>query len=618
MNQRIQDTGSTPGTGKNGASAGGSGPGGRGSGSGPNNRDSRDSRDSRDGHGRRGNQDSADNRDNSREIARQVARRLSGLERERKKGWESHWRDLAANFMPRRARFLDAGDATNDGDVKNHLQDDVGILALRTLASGMQSGLTSPARPWFSLSLQHEALTQNRAVREWLHQCYAVMTNVFARSNFYDQIHMLYRELGTFGTGVMLVEEDIRSGIRCRTLTIGEFCLDVDAASRVDTLYRRVRMTPRQIVEAWPDTAPARVHDQARQDAVEWLDVIHAIEPNPHRQPGRLAAAERPWRSVYLLAGGNEVLEISGFYEFPALCPRWDTTAADVYGTSPAMDALGDCRMLQKITEDGRIALEKEVNPPLLVAEGNGIDGLDVSPGALNYTSSLAQGQSVVTSLYQVRSNLAGLENTRAQLKQQIRELFFNDLFMMLSQVNRQMTATEVAERNAEKMLMLGPVLDRLRSELFQPLIERVFGVLCRAGLMPPPPVDAAPELAGQEIRVEFISILAQAQKQAGIAAINQTVGFVGQLAQLMQNPAVLDKINADEAVDEVAQMQGVPPRLIRSDEEVEQLRAERAQQAQQMQQMQMMQQGLNMAAQGARAVKDMGGLPREAPHAGE
>lgn len=548
-------------------------------------------------------------------LAAHLRRRLEALEKERK-SWDSHWRDLAFHFMPRRSRFLDAGERTNNGDVRNHLEDDIGVLALRTLASGMQSGLTSPARPWFSLTLQDEWLTEFQPVKEWLHQCYERMVNVFARSNFYDQIHMLYRELGTFGTGVMLVEEDVKTTIRCRTLTAGEYSLDVNASGRVDSLYRRIRMTSRQVVQAWRDTCPERIKTLAEKDSEQWLTLLHAIEPNPRHKDGSRNSRVRPWRSVYmLLEGGTEILEVGGYYEFPALCPRWDTTASDVYGSSPAMDGLGDCRQLQKITEDGRLALEKEVNPPLLISQGAGIDDVDVSPGALTFTSSLAQGQPQVTSLYQVRANLQALGNTKAQLKQQIREMFFNDLFLMITQANRQMTATEVAERNSEKMLLLGPVLDRLRSELFQPLIERTWGILDRLGILPPPPVQLVPELAGQEIKIEFISILAMAQKQAGIAAINQTVAFIGQVAAMMQSQEPLDKFNADEAIDEVAEMQGVPPKLIRSNEEVAARREQREQQMQLMQMMQMAQAGADIAGTGAKAAKDAGmsNMPPEA-----
>ncbi|UQZ90844.1 phage tail protein [Deltaproteobacteria bacterium Smac51] len=438
-------------------------------------------------------------------------------------------------------------------------------------------------------------------VKAWLHMVYERMVAVFARSNFYDQVHLLYDELGTFGTGAMLVEEDDEATLRCRTLTAGEYCLDVNASGRVDTLYRRLRMTPRQIVEAWPDTSPDRVKDLDRRGNGQWLEVLHVVEPNPDYREGDEAAV-RPWRSVYLMTDSDDVLEESGYYEFPALCPRWNTTGSDIYGESPAMDALGDCRLLQKLEEDGLIALEKEVNPPLSVAKSDGLGRvINASPGAINYVSPLAQGQNAIQPLYQVRANLGLLEQVKEQKRQNIRESFYNDLFLMVSQVNRQMTATEVAERNSEKMLLLGPVLDRLRSELFQPLIVRVFGIMTRQGMVPPPP-DA---LQGREIKIEFISILAQAQKQAGIAAINNTVAFVGNVAQF--SPTALDKLNIDEAIDEVAEMNGVPPSLIRSNEEVAELRAQREEQMQQQQMMAAMQSGADVAATGARAAKDLG-----------
>ena len=491
-------------------------------------------------------------------------RRLAALEEERRKGWEAHWRDLAANFMPRRARFLNAGDQTNQGDRRNHLWDDAGILARRTLSAGMQTGLTSPARPWFSLTLQNEDTARLGEVKEWLHAVYEGLANVLAQSNFYDQVHLLYDELATFGTGVLIIEEDGAGIIRCRTLTVGEYSLDVDFRGRVDTLYRRVRMSARQIGEAWPETSPERVRKMAEADSVEWLEVLHAVEPQ--KNPAR------PWRSVYLLLDGraDEVLEDSGYYEFPALCPRWNTTASDVYGSSPAMDALGDCLTLQALARDGLLALEQEVRPPLLALQSAGLTRVNLTPGAVNYVSQGSGNAPAVAPLIQARANLAALDQYKAQVKEQIRSMFFNDLFLLLARTGKEMTAREVAERNAEKMLMLGPVLDRLRSELFQPLIERVFGIMWRRGDIPPPP----PEIAREGLQIEFISILAQAQKQAGLAGIEGVLGFAAQASSLC--PEILDRINFDEALDQVAEMHGVAPKLLRSDEEVARLRMER------------------------------------------
>jgi hypothetical protein len=454
--------------------------------------------------------------------------------------------------------------------------------------------------------LQDEALAQRANVKAWLHEVQTRMLAIFARSNFYDQVHMLYRELSVFGTGVMLIENDARSVIRCRTLTVGEYCLDVNAEHRVDTLYRRVRMTPRQILEAWPDTCPDSIRSMAASTAEQrWLTLLHAVEPNKERRPGaeRQRSTERPYRSVYILIdGGAATLEDGGYYEFPALCPRWNTTASDIYGSSPAMDALADCRMLQLMAEDGFDALELEVRPPVLNFTNR--QDLDTAPGAVNHVSTLGAGNQGVLPLYQVKPNLQHLEMAKEQIRQQIRSMLYNDLFLMVSGADKRMTAFEVDIRNTEKMLLLGPVIDRLRSELFQPCIERVYGIMDRSGYIPIPPE----ELADMELKIEFISILAQAQKAAGLNGIMQTLGVVAQAAQV--EPTAKDKLDFDEMIDLIGDMHGVPPKLIRSDEQVAEIRAQRAQQMQQMQQMEMMMRGAAIAKTGADAIKSAGMTP--------
>ncbi|MDR1947611.1 MAG: hypothetical protein LBQ51_10680 [Desulfovibrio sp.] len=527
-------------------------------------------------------------------------RRLKALETERGKGWESHWKDLSRHFLPRRARFLSAGERTNEGGPKNRMQDSIGILALRTLASGMQSGLTSPARPWFSLAFTDKALSDSPDGKDWLHDTYVKMVGLFAQSNFYDQMHILYSELACFGTAALVIEEDPESTARFRTLTAGEYCIDAAENGRVDTIYRRIRMTPRQMVQAWPESCPEAIRNRAENDSAEWITVLHAVEPNKELKRGSTRGNERPWRSAYIIieGAGQEVLEDSGYYEFPALCPRWVVTASDIYGASPAMDALPDCRQLQKITEDARLSLELEVRPPLLVTTS--LDAkLNITPGGVNYGTGVSKGESGVFPLYQTRSNLQGAKDTRMELKEQIQRHFHNDLFLMISDADKNMTATEVAERNAEKLLMLGPVLDRMRSELFRPLIDRVYGMMDRAGIIAFPPE----QLTGKRIKVEFISILAQAQKQAGMAALAQTVNFAGQLAQIAQDPGVLDKLNTDEILNEFVDMQGTPPNVIRSDEETAALRAERQKQMAQQRMMEMMQRGADVADKGAKAL---------------
>lgn len=217
--------------------------------------------------------------------------------------------------------------------------------------------------------------------------------------------------------------------------------------------------------------------------------------------------------------------------------------------------------------------------------------------------------------LSNVRANLPAAERWIAKLENVLQRHFHNDLFLMISEADKRMTATEVAERQGEKMLMLGPVLDRLRSEMFQPLIERVYGIMDRKGFVAFPPEG----LEGEQVNVEFISILAQAQKQAGIGGITQTLGFAVQVAGLY--PEIIDKFNFDEMANAWAEMQGIPPNLMRSDEEVASLREQRAKQQQMAQMLAMAQQGADAAAKGSVAAKNMqpqnenGGAAQSAPN---
>ena len=537
------------------------------------------------------------------ERKRHYLRRLANLERERT-SWESHWRELSDRFLPRRSRFLSGGDKTNDGaELNKKIIDSVGTQSLRVLASGLHSGLTDQTQRWFMLGLANREWEELSQAKLWLHDTTERMFSTLSKSNFYDQIHSLFCELALFGTGCMFIEEDNKDLVRFRTLTAGEYSLDADASGRVDTVYRRIRMTARQIVDQWPDFAPDRVEQMAKEDNTTWLEVLHVVEPNPDYKPDRVRGAERPYSSVYMMLGmgsGNEVLEDSGYYEFPAFCPRWDTTGSDVYGRSPAMDALPDVKMLQVMAHDGIEAVRKEVNPPLNIASTAGGAAVNINPGALNYISPMAQGGQVVSPLYDVKANLPGLHVWIEKYETQVRQALFNDLFAMLAHISKSMTATEVQERNAEKLLQLSPTVSRLRGE-FQNFAERLYAIMDRRGAIGLPP----DEMQGQEINVEFIGYLDQMLKMQGMGAIQQVIEMTVGLAQAY--PQVLDMLNADKAVSEIADMTGVPPTFLNSEEDIRAIRSQRAQAQEQERQMQAWQAGAAIAKDGAGALKDGG-----------
>ncbi len=543
---------------------------------------------------------------NNDDLATKTLKRMASLEGERR-SWEPHWSDIAEHFMPRRGRFWANVSETNRGEEVNFLETGEGIKALDNLAAVMQSGITTPSRPWFALSLESTELTHHGGVRAWLHKVQEILSNLFQSTNFYNEIHTLYKELGAFGVGAVFVADDDDNKVRFRTMTAGEYYLANSAAGLVDTCYRRLSFTARQIVEMWPETVPDEIERQAENKNETWLEVIHAIEPNPDYKEGSVEDKKRKYLSLYLLPD-KKILEHSGFYEFPVLAPRWETTGADVYGSSPCMNALPDCRQLQSLTETGRVGIEKEVNPAL-AAYGLDDDDLDVSPGAVVHFNGQMQGQAGIQPLYNVKANFAALSVEKEALKKSIREMLFNDLLLLISSHSRAMTATQAEIMDNEKLLLLGPVLDKLRSELFNPLVARVYGIMERKGLLPPPPK----ELDGQTMKIEFLSILAVAQKQAAKSGITEIVGFVGQVAQATNNPAALDKLDVDAVIDKIAEISGVPPEIIRSAEAVAELRAKRAQEEAQAKQMAMLERGVGIAAGGAGAAKDaLGSLPPE------
>lgn len=517
--------------------------------------------------------------------------------------WRTHWLDIQEYMLPRSGRFLSSNsEKANDGKKKNDkIINGAAGDAIRTLAAGMQGGLTSPARPWFRLATPDEDLMEFAPVRLWLHQVRQLMLNAFARSNFYSSIHSIYTELGTFGTGAIIIEEDFRNIIRARPLTIGEYVMALSPAYVPDTLFRKFLMSSDQMVReyGYDNCSPAvqASYDGGTDKDKVQFEVLHVIGPNTDQDMAGPAVRRMPFVSLTFEFKGttDKMLRERGYESIPFSAPRWDVTATDTYGNSPGMGALGDVKMLQEMEKTGIKALHKMVDPPMnapssLKAQGGGT----IIPGGVNYYD-VASGQQGFSPAYQVNPDLNGLEFKINAVETRIRRYFFNDLFLDLIQETKRMTAEEVMRRHDEKMLILGPVLERLESEMLNPIIDRAFHILMSLGILPPPPE----ELSGMDLNVDYISVLAQAQKMVTTSPIEQLAGFVGNIAAVF--PEATDKFDADEAIDQYGDSVGVPPSVVRSDDMVAEIRAARAQQQQQMQQ----QEQMLAAAQGAKVLAD-------------
>jgi hypothetical protein len=513
------------------------------------------------------------------ELREKVQSRWDALKEERS-SWMSHWKDISEVLLPRAGRFLPTENNRGGRAAFRKILDSTGTRALRTLSGGMMSGMTSPARPWFRLTTFNPELDESYEVKVWMSQVTSLMQMVFYKSNTYRALQMAYEELGAFGTSATLIYDDFDRVIHCHPLTIGEFAIATDSRGRVNTVYREFRMTVAMLVQEFGLENVSRtvkdLYDRGQMD--EWVEVINAIEPRTERDPRKTDAKNMPYLSVYFEKSGDKgkVLRETGFTEFPAMCARWSVTGGDIYGTSPGMEALGDLCQLQQMQFRKSQAIDYKVHPPVLIPSEMKNMGTQFLPGGVIPYSNAQQAQQI-RSAYMVDLDLNSLLVDIQDVRQRINEAFYRDIFMlMVNSTDKTMTATEVTERHEEKMLLMGPVLERLNAEMLDPLINIVFNKLVQADLLPPLPED----LQGQQLNVEFISILAQAQKAISTNSVDRMFSVLGNLAGM--RPDIVDNVDLDFWPQWYADALGVDPRFIVSGKKVAVIREQRAQAEQQ------------------------------------
>lgn len=500
--------------------------------------------------------------------------------------YDSHWKELSDFILPNCGRFLTTDAGRNKRNTK--VVDPTGGLASRTLESGMLSGITSPTRPWFSLNTPNKQLMDSWPVKMWLSQVVELMNDVMNKSNWYQSLTVLYRYLGTFATGAISILEDDEDVIRTHVLPIGSYYISNSDRLQVDTVFRKFSMTCRQLVAKFGlENVSDSVKSAWDTGAYEtWFEVVHAVLPNTNRDTGKLNSKNKRYSSVYYEPGGSgdKLLSESGFDEMPILVPRWDINGEDAYGSScPGILALGGVKALQLQQKRKDQAIDKLVNPPMMAPSSMKNERLSLLPGDVTYYNGAGDTQGFKP-VYEINPRISELLESIQDGRQLTNECYFVPLFNMFSNINtRSMPIEAVNEMRDEKMLQIGPVLDRLNDELLDPAIDRIFNIMNRRGMLPPPPE----ELQGQPLRVEYTSVMAQAQKAVGIGSIERFVGFIGNMAAAGFQQAA-DKLDVDQAIDEYGDMLGVPTTITKSDEQVQAEREQRAQQQQAAQSLQM------------------------------
>jgi len=512
----------------------------------------------------------------------------------------AQWKVLNDYILPNRARFLLS--ENNKGDRKNlNIVDTKATMAVETLSSGMMSGITNPSRSWFNMSLTDEESKEIQSVQYWTEKATKTIRSIYLRSNLYNVLPMVFKDVITFGTACMLMEEDFESVVRFRSIPIGSYSIGMDSKGRVNKFCREYRWTVSQIVEEYAllpngdydwDNVSSQVKTLWDNNKKEhWIDITHIIIPNPEYNPKLMQSKYKKFLSCTYEPLGmaeNKMLKESGYDFFPVLAARWSTTGDDVYGTScPGMVAIGKIKALQLKVKRAAQNIELFGRPPLVAPTSAKQTRVSMIPGDITYSDD----PSKISKLFDTNFNLSHMDQSIERDKQEISEIFYEDLILMFTRLDRSdITATEANILEGEKLMVFGPVLQQLNQDILDPMIENTFELGYRQGKIPEPPE----EIQGKEWKIEYISIMAQAQKLMGSNSLDTYMQFAMQAANL--HPESLDKTDFDKMLEVKAEILSIPAGIVRPDEVVQSNRDQRAQALQAQQQLAAMSQGATMA----------------------
>lgn len=513
--------------------------------------------------------------------------------------WENTWQDCTDFVNPRRGDF-NAQRSQGDRTRFDKVYDSTAPLANEQLAAGLHGYLTAPSETWFTLILEKMREEEDEQTQMWLQGVVDMMfREVFhsPNSNFGSMIHELYLDLGSYGTGVLYVEDKPGRPINFRTYHLAECYIAENAEGAVDTLYRQYKHSGRQLVQMYKDKLPEKFIENVYKDPHKEYTCIHAVEPRDTFNPDSKLAKNMPWMSAYILEEEKLVLNVGGFNEFPYMVPRWTKTAGEVYGRSPAMTAMPDIKMINEMSKTVIKAAQKATDPPLLVPDDGFMLPLRTIPGGLNYYRSGTQDK-VMPLIEGVRPDI-GLEFIDSR-RTHVLKTFHVDWMQMRE--GPSMTATEVLQRQEERMRLMGPMVGRLQFELLGPMIDRVFNIMARRKMLPPPP----PAIEGRNMRIDYVSPVARAQKTQQLFSFTRLLEALVPLGNI--KPEVFDNIDADGTVRWAAKLLDAPLETLLS---VEKLQAMRQQRSDQQAEMAEVARGREMAATAKDAANAAAAMPQ-------
>ena len=496
--------------------------------------------------------------------------------------WESHWQECADYCFPQKANITST--RTPGTKLKTDLYDSTAIESVPIAAAGLQSYLTNPSSRWFDIEMREKILMEDSEVKAWLRECVNIEFDYFNETNFNEVMPEFYTDFVVFGNPCLYEEEDPEDALCFYARPISEIYILANERGKIDTVYRNFTYTARQAYQRWGNNAGTTVMDLLKAQKVEEnINFLHIVLPRGERDVRKRDARNMPFASLYIEPKTKKVLSEGGYEEFPFFIPRFYKTSDSEYAYSPASVALADIKMLNAMSRDILEAAQKTLHPPLILPHDGYLLPFKTGAKAINYKLTGSPDDKVETLNINREIGLSlEMENQR---RAKIGRIFFVDLFLMLATLpERQRTATEIAERVNERMLILGPALGRLMKSLAG-AVERGFNILLRNGKFPPTP-DI---LLGREYKIKFISPLAKAQRAQEAGSLTNFLMAIREIAAV--DLSVVDNVDLDKVTKRYGDIYNNSD-ILRSDNEVRKIRESRAQQLQLQRELEMMKLG--------------------------
>lgn len=514
------------------------------------------------------------------------------------------YKDVRDFIYPYFGRFDDENPNTSNRHDEYFLKT-TPISYANVFASGLQSGITSPTKKWFKLKVSDDQLMRDSQVRTWLAQVEQIVYDMLYKGHFYQENYQNNLELGLVGTSAMMISSDAKTGIRCYGFTCGEYYLDSNQYNEIDTFSRKFKVTAKQLCEIFDDRVPEDIKAERKNPSSHrYYTVYQLILPNQYYEPRSKNNQRFPYAEYIWTDADEKLVLMSGYHEFPIIVSRWFVKPNSLYGYGAGIWSVRSARELQLVQKNIMQMAELTANPPLqapsdIMANG----GVNLLPSRVNYYNPVGGSSGMITPILDGRSfQIEQVMIHRQELEEEMKLHFHYDVFKLISDMDKgTRTAREIVELNAEKMGQLGALLDRIETEVLPSILRRVLSIGFRSNLFP----QAPDSIQGAELSVEFESQLSQAQRQSDITPIIDTLTTAINIASTAQIPEVLDTIDFDEAIDSIATLNGINPRILKPRDQVMKIRQQRAQQQQMLMEQQTQMNEAEMAKTASQAKMD-------------